>query len=137
MLARQGFLPARLTAYLTQCIINDILSNSVRFLEKCKMGTKERRDRERQELRQAILTASRDIAAQEGWQSVSIRKVAERIEYSPPTIYEHFSSKEALLVELMREGFRLLMERVQAGNRTAASPEARIMAIALAYWDLP
>ena len=99
------------------------------------MGTKERRDRERQELRQAILTASRDIAAQEGWQSVSIRKVAERIEYSPPTIYEHFSSKEALLVELMREGFRLLMERVQAGNRTAASPEARIMAIALAYWD--
>ena len=99
------------------------------------MGTKERRDRERQELRQAILMASRDIAAREGWQSVSIRKVAERIEYSPPTIYEHFISKEALLVELMREGFRLLMERVRAGNSAAASPEARIMAIALAYWD--
>ncbi len=99
------------------------------------MGTKERRDRERQELRQAILMASRDIAAREGWQSVSIRKVAERIEYSPPTIYEHFTSKEALLRELMREGFRLLMERVRAGNSTAASPEARIMAIALAYWD--
>ncbi len=99
------------------------------------MGTKERRDRERQELRQAILTASRDIAAQEGWQSVSIRKVAERIEYSPPTIYEHFASKEALLVELMREGFRLLMERVQAGNSAAASSEARIMAVARAYWE--
>ena len=99
------------------------------------MGPKERRDRERQELRQAILMASRDIAAREGWQSVSIRKVAERIEYSPPTIYEHFTSKEALLVELMREGFRLLMERVRAGNSAAASPEARIMAIALAYWD--
>jgi len=99
------------------------------------MGTKERRDRERQELRQAILMASREIAAREGWQSVSIRKVAERIEYSPPTIYEHFTSKEALLRELMREGFRLLMERVRAGNSTAASPEARIMAIALAYWD--
>ena len=99
------------------------------------MGTKERRDRERQELRQAILIASRDIAAREGWQSVSIRKVAERIEYSPPTIYEHFTSKDALLVELMREGFRLLMERVRAGNSSAASPEARIMAVALAYWD--
>ena len=99
------------------------------------MGTKERRDRERQELRQAILAASREIAAREGWQSVSIRKVAERIEYSPPTIYEHFTSKEALLLELMRDGFRLLMERVQAGNSTAASPEARIMAVALAYWE--
>ena len=87
------------------------------------MGTKERRDRERQELRQSILAASRQIAAREGWQAVSMRKVAEQIEYSPPTIYEHFASKEALLLELMREGFRLLMERVQAGNRTAASPE--------------
>src|SRR3954469_10688028 len=99
------------------------------------MGTKERRDRERQELRQAILMASRDIAAREGWQSVSIRKVAERIEYSPPTIYEHFISKEALLLELMREGFRLLMERVQAGSGSAAAPEARIMAVARAYWE--
>src|SRR6476469_6046893 len=99
------------------------------------MGIKERSDRERHELRQAILTASRDIAAREGWQAVSIRKVAEQIEYSPPTIYEHFTSKEALLVELMREGFQLLMERVQAGNHTAASPAARIRAIALAYWD--
>ena len=99
------------------------------------MGTKERRDRERQELRQAILRASRDIAAQEGWQSVSIRKVAERIEYSPPTIYEHFASKEALLVELMREGFRLLMQRVREGDSAAVSTEARIMAVALAYWN--
>src|SRR3954469_13214967 len=99
------------------------------------MGTKERRDRERQELRQAILMASRDIAAREGWQSVSIRKVAERIEYSPPTIYEHFTSKEALLLELMREGFRLLMERVQAGSSSAAAPDARLRAVALAYWN--
>jgi AcrR family transcriptional regulator len=99
------------------------------------MGTKERRDRERQELRQAILIASREIAAREGWQSVSIRKVAERIEYSPPTIYEHFASKEALLVELMREGFRLLMERVHAGDSAAAAPEARIRAVAQAYWE--
>lgn len=99
------------------------------------MGTKERRDRERQELRQAILTASREIAAREGWQAVSMRKVAERIEYSPPTIYEHFASKEALLLALMREGFRLLMERVQAGSSSAAAPDVRIRAVALAYWD--
>jgi AcrR family transcriptional regulator len=99
------------------------------------MGTKERRDRQRQELRQSILAASRGIAAREGWQAVSIRKVAEQIEYSPPTIYEHFGSKEALLVELMREGFRLLMERVRAGDSATAAPEARIMGVALAYWE--
>ena len=64
------------------------------------MGIKERRDRERQEIKQAILTAAREIAAVEGWQSVTIRKVAERIEYSPPTIYEHFANKEAILLEL-------------------------------------
>jgi AcrR family transcriptional regulator len=99
------------------------------------MGTKERRDRQRQELRQSILVASRGIAAREGWQAVSIRKVAEQIEYSPPTIYEHFDSKEALLVELMREGFRLLMERVRAGDSPTAAPELRIMGVALAYWE--
>jgi AcrR family transcriptional regulator len=99
------------------------------------MGTKERRDRQRQELRQSILVASRGIAAREGWQAVSIRKVAEQIEYSPPTIYEHFDSKEALLVELMREGFRLLMERVRAGDSPTAAPELRIMGVARAYWE--
>src|SRR5262245_52280453 len=99
------------------------------------MGIKERRERERRELRQAILAASRDIAAREGWQAVSIRKVAERIEYSPPTIYEHFASKEALLAALMRDGFRLLMERVRASTSAAAAPEARFMGIALAYWE--
>jgi len=88
-----------------------------------------------QELRQAILVAARETNSQYQWTSHEPRKVAERIEYSPPTIYEHFTSKEALLLELMREGFRMLMERVRASNSAAASPEARIMAVALAYWE--
>jgi AcrR family transcriptional regulator len=66
---------------------------------------------------------------------MTIRGVAERIEYSPPTIYEHFASKDALLVELMREGFRLLMERVRAVTGTAGEPAARVRGIALAYWE--
>jgi AcrR family transcriptional regulator len=97
------------------------------------MGSKERRNRERHQLRQSILAAARDIAAQEGWQSVTIRKVADRIEYSPPTIYEHFASKEAMLLKLMREGFQLLLERVDSD--VAGDPEARILGIALAYWQ--
>ena len=50
------------------------------------MGTKQRREREKQEVREGILAGAREIALQEGWQAVTIRKVAERIEYSPPTM---------------------------------------------------
>ncbi len=78
------------------------------------MGSKQRRQRERQELRQAILAAARDIAAREGWQAVTIRKVAEAIEYTPPIIYEYFASKEALLFELLREGFWQVGQIIQA-----------------------
>jgi AcrR family transcriptional regulator len=98
------------------------------------MGIKERRDRERQELKQAILDAAREIAAREGWQAVTIRKVADRIEYSPPTIYEHFANKEAILIELMREGFRLLFAEIRAGDAPAAGAEARLLGLANAYW---
>jgi Bacterial regulatory proteins, tetR family len=51
------------------------------------MGIKQHRERERQEIRQRILSAAREIAAEEGWQAVTTRKVAERIEYSQSTIY--------------------------------------------------
>ena len=99
------------------------------------MGSKERRDRERQELRQGILSAARELAGQEGWQAVTIRKVAERVEYSPPTIYEHFVSKEAMLLELMREGFRLLLADMQRATGALSDPKARVLALAQAYWE--
>jgi AcrR family transcriptional regulator len=98
------------------------------------MGIKERRHRERQELKQAILDAAREIAAHESWQAVTIRKVADRIEYSPPTIYEHFANKDAILIELMREGFRLLLAGIRAGDVPSAGAEARLLALANAYW---
>jgi AcrR family transcriptional regulator len=97
------------------------------------MGIKERRDRERQELKQAILDAARKIAAHEGWQAVTIRKVADRIEYSPPTIYEHFANKEAILLDLMREGFRLLLASIQA--TAGVGPTNRMIGIGRAYWE--
>lgn len=99
------------------------------------MGVKERRDRERLELRHAILEAARKIAATEGWQAVTIRKVAEMIEYSPPTIYEYFESKEAILAEEMREGFRLLYAALQTAMEGHADPRERLAAMGRAYWD--
>ena len=99
------------------------------------MGVRERRDRERLGMRRAILGAAREIAAQEGWQAVTIRRVAEKIEYSPPTIYEYFESKEAILEEEMHEGFRLLLSGLKAAREAHPAPEEQFRAMGGAYWD--
>jgi AcrR family transcriptional regulator len=72
------------------------------------MGIKERQDRERLAVRQAILDAARDLFTAEGYRNVSIRKIAERIEYSPAAIYSYFPSKDDIFFALAEEGFRRL-----------------------------
>jgi AcrR family transcriptional regulator len=103
------------------------------------MGMKQRRERERQEMREemrkSILSAAREIAAEEGWQAVTTRKVAERIEYSQPTIYEYFENKEAILLALLRYGYEQLVTVVQAAFNSTDDPEARLLAMSEAYWD--
>ena len=99
------------------------------------MGIKQRREREKQEVRQGILTAAREIARHEGWQSVTIRKVAERIEYSPPTIYEYFQNKEDILLELLREGFRQLSAALRTAWESTEDCEQRLMNMVEAYWQ--
>jgi AcrR family transcriptional regulator len=99
------------------------------------MGVRERRQREREELRLAILDTAREIAAMEGWSAVTIRRVAEKIEYSPPVIYEHFSSKEQIVVELFRRGFRELLEQMRAARDTHADPEEALRAIGQVFWS--
>lgn len=70
------------------------------------MGPRERREREREEIRTRILDAARELFATEGVESVTMRRIAERIEYSPTAIYFHFRDKEALLAELCDCDFR-------------------------------
>ena len=99
------------------------------------MGIKQRREREKQEVRQGILKAAREIARQEGWQSVTIRKVADLIEYSPPTIYEYFENKEDILLELRREGFRQLAATLKAIRDVTEDPKQRLLDMVEAYWN--
>lgn len=82
------------------------------------MGTKERQDRERQAVTTSILDAARDLFVAEGYQSVSIRKIAERIEYSPAAIYSYFASKDDIFLALAGEGFHRLDEKVQSAMKT-------------------
>ena len=104
------------------------------MIEKKVMPIKRRREREQEQRRHNILAAARTIAVAEGWQAVTIRKVAARIEYSPPTIYEHFASKEAILLALMREGFAALLAAIHQARTSTSDPEAALVAMARAYW---
>ena len=76
------------------------------------MGTKERQQRDRDRVRQAILTAARELFVSEGYRNVSMRKIADRIEYSPAAIYGYFPSKDDIFFALTEEGFRILAERL-------------------------
>jgi AcrR family transcriptional regulator len=99
------------------------------------MGTKQRRERERQEIRQSILSAARQVAIEEGWHAVTTRKVAERIEYSQPTIYEYFDNKEAILLALLHQGFESALATMQAAKAQTQQPEEQLLAMSRAYWN--
>jgi len=92
-----------------------------------------RRDRERHQTRQAILEAARAIATDEGWEAVTMRRLAERIEYSLPVLYTHFENKAALVAELARLGYHTLAERLRAARARVADPEAAAVDLARAY----
>lgn len=68
------------------------------------MGIKERYDRDREAVRRSILDAARDLFVSEGYQNVSIRKIAERIEYSPAALYGYFPSKDDIFLRWPRKG---------------------------------
>ena len=97
------------------------------------MGIKERRQRQRQQLREGILAAAREIASEEGWRAVTIRKIAAIIEYSPPVIYEYFDSKDEILLELMRQGYAEQLEAVERARRAAENPEEALIDVDEGY----
>jgi AcrR family transcriptional regulator len=96
------------------------------------LGTKERRDRERQKLRQRILDAARDMFASEGYDAVTMRRIAQRIEYSPTAIYLHFKDKESVLREICDHDFAELGRRLASIARIA-DPIERLAATGRAY----
>jgi len=98
------------------------------------MGTKERRIREREETRERILRAARDMFARDGYDAVTMRAIAERIEYSPTAIYHHFASKQALLTELCEGDFLDLAKHFQ-GRAMSADPIERIRMVGEAYLE--
>jgi AcrR family transcriptional regulator len=99
------------------------------------MGIAERKIRQKENVRASILAMAGKQVKEEGWQSLSIRKIADAIEYSVPVIYDHFENKDAILFELSLEGFRLLQSKLEAVKKKYNDPEQRIKALADAYWN--
>lgn len=99
------------------------------------MGIAERRYRQKEEVKSLILETAWKQIQEEGVQSLSIRKVADAIEYSVPVIYAHFDSKEALIGEFVRRGFCLLTKMAKEARDAYEKPTAQLTAMALAYWE--
>jgi AcrR family transcriptional regulator len=94
------------------------LLNGVQRLNSVNMGVAERKAREKKKLRQRILDAARELFVREGYENVSMRKIAHKIEYSPATIYTYFKDKDEILDCLCEETFRTLSEeKMQAVHK--------------------
>jgi len=86
------------------------------------MGSKQRRAREKEGLREEILDAARALFVKEGYESVSIRKIADKIEYAPGTIYLYFRDKAEILDRICEETFSKLLRRMDAIRNDTAAP---------------
>jgi AcrR family transcriptional regulator len=98
------------------------------------MGVKERREREKSETRDKILDAARELFVTEGFEGVSMRKVAEKIEYSPTAIYVHFADKQELFRELCHQDYACLAEVFQS-SVMSTDPVERLKQIGAIYLD--
>jgi AcrR family transcriptional regulator len=84
-------------------------------------------------MRDRLLDAAREIAAEDGWQAVTIRRIAERLQYASPILYQHFAGKDALLLELVGVGFHELTGALRPAGEVP--PDQVLTTLANAYWN--
>ena len=101
--------------------------------ERLKIASRRRQEQEKLELRQAILNAAADLFLERGYERFSLRQVAERIGYSPTTIYLYFRNKEDLLFTVVEEGFVAFGQQLEKALEEKADPWEGLMALGKAY----
>jgi len=99
------------------------------------MASKDRILRLKEETRCNILEAALQIVKEEGWQALSMRKIADVIEYTAPIIYEYFSNKEAILLELNRQGYLKLARELEQARDRHRLPAKQLEDMWLTYWN--
>ena len=90
------------------------------------MGVKERRARQKKFLRQEILDAASELFVRDGYENVSMRRIADKIEYSPTTIYIYFKDKAELLEQVCKETFGRLVRRLSKIMEQPGDPVERL-----------
>ncbi|MFD5555026.1 TetR/AcrR family transcriptional regulator [Streptomyces sp. NPDC127068] len=99
----------------------------------------ERRERERAHRHQLIVTAARELAEAEGWEAVTTRRLAERVEYSQPVLYSHFDGKDAIVSAVALDGFGELAAQLRRARQGApeSAPESghALRAVCRAYLE--
>ena len=97
------------------------------------MGIQERREREKEALRQKILDAARELFVNEGYENVSMRKVARKIEYSPTTIYLYFKNKAELLDSVCEKTHLSLLNTLETLFQDLGDPVETLRKCSRAY----
>ncbi|MFJ3172029.1 TetR/AcrR family transcriptional regulator [Streptomyces roseus] len=99
------------------------------------MSVQERKERERAGRERLIVATAREIAEEQGWDAVTTRRLAERIEYSQPVLYSHFRGKREIIGAVALEGAAEMAAALRASIAAADGPRARVTALARAYLD--
>src|SRR4026207_1513834 len=98
------------------------------------MGSEQRRERDRQEMRETILRAAIKLFSEESFEKVTMRRVAEAIDYTPGTLYWYFKDKDEIVFALHQRGFEMLFARQQP-TMAIADPVERLRRLADVYLD--
>ncbi|WP_033438766.1 TetR/AcrR family transcriptional regulator [Saccharothrix sp. NRRL B-16314] len=95
----------------------------------------ERRERERAHRHQLIVTAARELAEAEGWDAVTTRRLADRVEYSQPVLYSHFNGKDAIVSAVALDGFSELGAHLRRAREAAPGRGEALRAVCNAYLE--
>jgi len=98
------------------------------------MGSKERKARNRMNMHKDILYAALSIVRAEGYRSLSLRKLANNIEFSPTAVYLYFKNKEALFVDLTRLGYQQVNASIDTNCKNIIDPGNRLKIMLTTYW---
>ena len=99
------------------------------------MSVQERKQRERADRERLIVATARELAEQQGWDAVTTRRLAERIEYSQPVLYSHFRGTREIIGAVALEGASEMAVAMRSATAAASAPRERVAALARAYLD--
>ena len=102
--------------------------------ERIQTRSAERRAKQKEELRGAILAAAKDLFLEHSYEGFSLRQVAEAVGYSPTTIYLYFADKDELLLHVCLEGFQTFGAMLQAGYESSDDPVKKLEALGEEYF---